>query len=322
MMTEEATIYIAGHAGLVGSALVRNLKRRGFTRLLTRSHRELDLTRQADVEDFFRQEQPEYVIIAAARVGGIHANASYPAQFIYNNLMISTNIIHAAWQSGVKKLINLGSSCIYPKMAPQPLKEEYLLTGPLEPTNEAYAVAKIAAIQLCHHYNTQYGTDFISAMPTNLYGPNDNYDLENSHVLPALIRKFHDAARGNAEEVRLWGDGSPQREFLYSDDLADAILWMMNNVDARRGPDLINVGSGEELSIRELAEKISRLFAYKGRIIWDTDRPNGTPRKLLDSSRLRALGWRPAVGLDEGLRLTVDDFLAHGPSAAEKGERQ
>jgi GDP-L-fucose synthase len=319
LMEKDATIYIAGHTGLVGSALVRNLRQRGFTRLIIRAHGELDLTRQADVEQFFQSERPEYVIIAAARVGGIHANSAYPAQFIFDNLMISANVIHASYRAGVTKLVNLGSSCIYPKLAPQPLKEEYLMTGPLEPTNEAYAVAKIAAIKLCHFYNKQYGTNFISAMPTNLYGPNDNYDLNNSHVLPALIRKLHDAAAGGAQTVTLWGDGSPLREFLHADDLADALLWLLEKADARGGPDLINIGSGEELSIKELAAEIARLFDFKGRIAWDATKPNGTPRKLLDSSLLRSLGWKPRVGLAEGLRTTINDFQARAASAPESG---
>lgn len=307
-MDLHSRIYVAGHRGLVGSAIMRRLDALGYDRILTRSHGELDLTRQADVEAFFARERPEYVFLAAARVGGIGANSAYPAQFIYDNLAIALNIIHASWKSGVTKLLNLGSSCIYPKMAPQPLKEEYLLSGPLEPTNEAYAVAKIAAIRLCKHFNDQYDTDFISAMPTNLYGPGDNYDLEGSHVLPAMIRKFHEATLTGGPVV-LWGDGSPWREFLYSEDLADAAVFLMENCDYREVGEFINVGAGRELQIRDLARIVADVTGYRGEIVWDTSKPNGTPRKLMDSSRLRALGWSPKVELEQGIVRSYHDFL-------------
>jgi len=310
---KSAKIYLAGHRGLVGSAIMRRLQAGGHTNIVTRTHAELDLCRQADVEDFFAAEKPEYVIIAAAKVGGIGANSAYPADFLYQNLMIATNLIHAAYGAGVKKLINLGSSCIYPKMAPQPMREDALLTGPLEVTNEAYAVAKIAAIRLCKHYNDQYGTNYLSAMPTNMYGPGDNYDLNNSHVLPAMIRKFHEAKMSGADTVTLWGDGSPFREFLYSDDLADALVYLLEHKDYADVGELINVGSGSELRIRELAETV-RFAVYAdvpGRscdIVWDSSKPNGTPRKLMDSGRLFGLGWKPKVGLAEGVRLAYVDF--------------
>ncbi len=307
-MDLHSRIYVAGHRGLVGSAIMRRLDALGYDRILTRSHGELDLTRQADVEAFFARERPEYVFLAAARVGGIGANSAYPAQFIYDNLAIALNIIHASWKSGVTKLLNLGSSCIYPKMAPQPLKEEYLLSGPLEPTNEAYAVAKIAAIRLCKHFNDQYDTDFISAMPTNLYGPGDNYDLEGSHVLPAMIRKFHEATLSGGPVV-LWGDGSPWREFLYSEDLADAAVYLMENCDYREVGEFINVGAGRELQIRDLARIVADVTGYRGEVVWDTSKPNGTPRKLMDSSRLRALGWAPKVELEQGIARSYQDFL-------------
>lgn len=307
-MDLHSRIYVAGHRGLVGSAIMRRLDALGYERIITRSHGELDLTRQADVEAFFARERPEYVFLAAARVGGIGANSTYPAQFIYDNLAIALNIIHASWKSGVTKLLNLGSSCIYPKMAPQPLKEEYLLSGPLEPTNEAYAVAKIAAIRLCKHFNDQYDTDFISAMPTNLYGPGDNYDLEGSHVLPAMIRKFHEATLTGGLVV-LWGDGSPWREFLYSEDLADAAVFLMENCDYKEVGEFINVGAGRELQIRDLARIVADVTGYRGEIVWDTSKPNGTPRKLMDSSRLRALGWSPKVELEQGIVRSYHDFL-------------
>ncbi|WP_158907798.1 GDP-L-fucose synthase family protein [Rectinema subterraneum] len=301
-------VYVAGHRGLVGSAIVRRLEAAGYDQIVTRTHAELDLTRQEEVEAFFEAERPEYVYLAAAKVGGIGANSTYPAQFIYENLAIALNVIEAARKYGVKKLLNLGSSCIYPKFAPQPIKEEYLLTGPLEPTNEAYAIAKIAAIKLCRYYNQQYGTNFISLMPTNLYGPGDNYDLENSHVLPALIRKFHEAKKAGGPVV-LWGDGSPMREFLHADDLADAAVFLMEHADAKDIGEFVNVGTGEDISIKNLAELVARIVGYSGEIVWDTSKPNGTPRKLLDVSRLAALGWKYKIGLEAGIASTYKDFL-------------
>ena len=308
-MLKTDKIYLAGHRGLVGSAILRRLGAKGYTNIVARSHAELDLERQAAVEAFFEVERPDYVILAAAKVGGIGANSSLPAEFIYDNLAVALNVIHSAYKYGVKKLLNLGSSCIYPKMAPQPLKEEYLLSGPLEPTNEAYAIAKIAAIRLCKHYNQQYGTNFISAMPTNLYGPGDNYDLRGSHVLPAMIRKFHEA-KAAGSEVMLWGDGSPYREFLHSDDLADAAVTLMEDFDAKDLGELINVGSQSELTIKDLAHKVAKVVGYTGPIHWDTGKPNGTPRKLMDSSRLFGLGWRPKIELDEGIAGAYGDFIA------------
>jgi GDP-L-fucose synthase len=302
-----AKVYVAGHRGLVGSAIVRRLKAGGYGNIITRTHKELDLTRQEEVEAFFAREKPEYVYLAAAKVGGIGANSTYPAQFIYENLAIALNMIEASRRYGVKKLLNLGSSCIYPKYAPQPIKEEYLLTGPLEPTNEAYAIAKISAIKLCKFYNQQYGTNFISLMPTNLYGPGDSYDLENSHVLPALIRKFHEA-KMKGGPVILWGDGSPMREFLHSDDLADAAVFLMENKDAAEIGEFVNVGTGEDLAIKDLAELVAKIVGYTGEIIWDTSKPNGTPRKLLDVSKLTALGWKYKIKLKEGIALTYQDF--------------
>ena len=303
-------VYVAGHRGLVASAIVRRLKAGGYGNIITRTHAELDLTRQEEVKAFFAAERPEYVYLAAAKVGGIGANSTYPAQFIYENLAIALNVIEAARKYGVKKLLNLGSSCIYPKYAPQPIKEEYLLTGPLEPTNEAYAIAKISAIKLCKFYNQQYGTNFISLMPTNLYGPGDNYDLENSHVLPALIRKFHEA-KMKGGPVILWGDGSPMREFLHSDDLADAAVFLMENKDAVDIGELVNVGTGEDLAIKDLAELVAKIVGYKGEIIWDTSKPNGTPRKLLDISKLTSLGWKYKISLQNGVEMTYRDFLLH-----------
>jgi GDP-L-fucose synthase len=313
-LTATSKIYLAGHRGLVGGAILRRLSRGGYDNIITRTHDDLDLTRQTEVETFFETEKPEVVILAAAKVGGIGANSAFPAEFIYQNLMISSNVIHAAYKTGVKKLLNLGSSCIYPKMAPQPMREDALLTGQLEVTNEAYAVAKIGAIRLCKHYNDQYGTNFLSAMPTNMYGPGDNYDLSSSHVLPALIRKFHEAKISGIDRVALWGDGSPFREFLYSDDLADAALYLLENKDYLDIGELINVGSGSELRIRELAGLICRAVYEDspGRtctITWDASKPNGTPRKLMDSSRLFALGWKPKVGLEAGVRVAYQDFL-------------
>lgn len=286
-MNKDSKIYVAGHRGLVGSAIVRNLEERGYTNIICRTHKELDLTRQADVEKFFEEEKPEYVFLAAAKVGGIHANNTRPAEFIYENLMIESNIIHSAYKYGVKKLLFLGSSCIYPKFANQPIKEEYLLTGELEPTNEAYAIAKITGIELCKFYRRQYGCDFISAMPTNLYGINDNFDLETSHVLPALIRKFHKAKINNQEEVVMWGTGKPLREFMYVDDLADALVHLMVNYSDEIH---VNMGTGKDLSIGELAQIVKEVVGYEGKIVNDLSKPDGTPRKLLDVSRLEATG--------------------------------
>lgn len=315
-MEKQAKIYVAGHRGLVGSAIVRRLQGAGYNNLVVRTHAELDLTNQQAVQAFFAEEKPEYVFLAAAKVGGIGANSTYPAEFIYINLAIALNVIDAAYQHGVKKLLNLGSSCIYPKLAPQPMKEEYLLSGPLEPTNEPYAIAKIAAIKLCASYNRQYSTNFISLMPTNLYGPHDNYHPFNSHVLPALIRRFHEAKESGTDRVELWGDGSPYREFLYSDDLADAAVYLMERYNAQDIGEFINVGSSQEVTIKELAELI-RNVVYEDapgrecRIQWDTSKPNGTPRKLLDCTRLTALGWKPKINLEEGIKLAYQDFFKH-----------
>jgi len=318
----DSRIYIAGHRGLVGSALMRNLQAKGYTNLLTRTHPELDLTRQADVEAFFAREKPDYVFLAAAKVGGIHANNEYPAEFIRDNLAIQTNIIHAAWQSQVKRLMFLGSSCIYPKLAPQPMKEEYLLTGPLEPTNRPYALAKIAGIEMCWSYNRQYGTQYLAVMPTNLYGPGDNYHPENSHVIPALIRKFHEAKVANAATVTVWGTGTPRREFLYSDDMADACVFLMNLPDenyqtllgsdeARTGifmPPVVNIGVGEDLTIKELAETVRKVVGYAGTIEFDPTQPDGSPRKLLNIRRLQNLGWQPITSLEMGLALAYQIY--------------
>jgi GDP-L-fucose synthase len=315
-MNKESRIYVAGHRGMVGAATVRTLKHRGYTNILVRSHAELDLTDQIATKAFFETERPEFVILAAAKVGGILANSTYKADFIYENLAIATNVIRTAWERGVKKLINLGSSCIYPKLAPQPMKEEHLLTGSLEPTNEPYAIAKIAAIKLCRYFNEQYGTNFVSLMPTNLYGPEDNFDLETSHVLPALIRKFHEATeamqRGTGEvAVELWGDGSPRREFLYVDDLANAVLFVLENLDARDLGELANVGTGTDISIKDLAAMIAEVVGYSGPVSWDTSKPNGTPQKLLDVSRLEAFGWSASTDLKTGLDLTYRWFLTN-----------
>ena len=306
-MERDAKIYVAGHRGLVGSAIVRRLQRAEYSHLLLKTHAELDLTNQAQTLAFFANERPDYVFLAAAKVGGIMANATYPAEFIQENIQIAANVIHASYRHGVKKLLNLGSSCIYPKLAPQPLKEEYLLTGPLEPTNRAYAVAKIAAIEMCDAYRTQYGCDFISAMPTNLYGPGDNYHPETSHVIPGLIRKFTDAQQTSAPAVTLWGTGSPLREFLYVDDLADACLFLMNTV-SRPGP--INVGSGQEVSIRDLAMLIRDVVGFPGEIAWDSSKPDGTPRKLLDTRLLQELGWKATTPLREGIERAVAAYGA------------
>ena len=300
-------IYVAGHRGMVGSAIVRRLAAGGYENLVTRSHAELDLTSQNAVSEFFREEKPGYVFLAAAKVGGIHANNIYRAEFIYQNLMIEANIIHAAWQAGVERLMFLGSSCIYPRDCPQPMKEEYLLTGPLEHTNEPYAVAKIAGIKLCESYNRQYGTRYVSVMPTNLYGPNDNYDLDNSHVLPALIRKAHEAKVSGERGLSVWGTGKPMREFLYVDDMADACVFLMESGI----PDgLFNVGSGEDVTIRELAETVMGVVGLEGTIMLDSSKPDGTPRKLLDVGRMRAIGWQAKTGLREGITKTYQDFLA------------
>ena len=297
-MEKDAKIYIAGANGMVGSAIVRKLSSKGYTNLLIPSSKELNLINQSLTQNYFEENKPDYVFVAAAKVGGIHANNTYPAEFLYDNLMIEANVIHAACQSGVKKLLFLGSSCIYPKMSPQPLKEEYLLTGELEPTNRAYAVAKIAGIELCRFYRQQYGCDFISAMPTNLYGPNDNYDLNNSHVLPALLRKFTEAKQNNVDEVVMWGTGKPLREFLHVDDLADACLFLMENYSE---DDHINVGSGEEVSIKELAELIKEIVGFEGEIVHDLSKPDGTPRKLMDNTKINNLGWEAKIGLREGV---------------------
>jgi GDP-L-fucose synthase len=302
-MKLDSKIYIAGHTGLVGSAIQRKLKEQGYSNIIGRTREELDLERQTQVEPFFEEQRPEYVILAAAKVGGILANNSFPAEFIYSNIMVQTNVIHSAYRTGVKKLLFLGSSCIYPKHCPQPMKEEYLLTGPLEPTNEPYALAKIAGIRTCQSYNRQYGTNYISVMPTNLYGPNDNFDLETSHVIPALIRKFHEAKIQSDSSVIIWGTGSPRREFLHVDDLADACIFLMNHYDES---DMINIGCGEDISIAELALLIKDIVGYTGNIEYNIDKPDGTPQKLLDVSKLKSLGWRPKLSLREGIKKTYE----------------
>ena len=302
-------IYVAGHRGMVGSAIVRRLRAEGFENLILRTSAELDLRRQSETEAFFREERPDFVFLAAAKVGGIHANNTFRAEFLYDNLQIQNNLIHGAWQHGVKKLLFLGSSCIYPRLAPQPLKEEYLLTGELEHTNEPYAIAKIAGIKMCDAYRSQYGFSAVSVMPTNLYGPNDNYDLENSHVLPALIRKFHEAKLSGAPQVTIWGSGKPLREFLHVDDLADACLFVMQRWDQ---PGFLNVGSGSDLSILELAEMIRDIVGYQGDLVLDPSRPDGTPRKLMDVSRIHALGWKHAIGLREGIARVYGEFRSLG----------
>lgn len=306
MMDKQSKIYVAGHRGMVGSAIVRNLKDKGYTNIIGKTSKELNLMRQDEVERFFEVEKPDYVFLAAAKVGGIHANNTYPAEFIYNNLMIESNIIHSAYKYGVKKLLFLGSSCIYPKMAPQPIKEEYLLTGSLEPTNEAYAIAKIAGIELCKFYRRQYGCDFISAMPTNLYGINDNFDLETSHVMPALIRKFHEAKINGDKEVVMWGTGKPKREFLYVDDLADACVHLMSNYSDETH---VNVGTGEDVEIRELAQIIKEVVGYEGEIVNDLSKPDGTPRKLLDVSLLESTGWKYSTKLKDGIFKVYEWYL-------------
>ena len=309
MMEKDARIYVAGHRGLVGSALVRRLKADGYQNLLLRSSAELDLRQQSAVNTFFSTEKPDFVFLAAARVGGIMANKTYPADFIYDNLAIQNNVLHAAYTYGVQQLLFLGSSCIYPKLAPQPLREEYLLTGPLEPTNEPYAVAKIAGVKMCEAYNRQYGTRFIAAMPTNLYGPHDNFDPQTSHVLPALMRKFHEAHRDGRDVVELWGTGTPRREFLHCDDLADACLFLMKDF---HGESLINIGVGKDLEIRELAAMIADIVGYQGEIEWDAEKPDGTPRKIMDVSRIHDLGWRANIGLEEGIRQTFEWYREEG----------
>jgi GDP-L-fucose synthase len=306
VLRSDSRIFIAGHRGLVGSAVLRRLRADGFGNIITKSHAELDLTRQADVERFFETELPEFVFLAAAKVGGIHANNTYPAEFIHVNLSIQCNVIHAAYRFGAKKLMFLGSSCIYPKFAPQPMKEEHLLTGVLEPTNEPYAIAKIAGIIECRSYRRQYGADFISVMPTNLYGTGDNFDLENSHVIPALIRKFHEAKTSGAPAVTVWGTGAAKREFLHVDDMAGACVFLMNSYD---GEDFVNIGTGEDVSIGETAALVRESVGFKGEIVFDTSKPDGTPRKLLDVSRLHALGWRHKIGLREGLASTYRWYL-------------
>jgi GDP-L-fucose synthase len=312
-MNKQDKIYVAGHRGMVGSAIVRKLQAEGHTNIVVRTSKELDLKEQQAVRGFFAQEKPAYVYLAAAKVGGIHANNVYRAQFLYENLMIESNIIHAAHENGVKKLLFLGSSCIYPKMAPQPLKEESLLTGPLEQTNEPYAIAKIAGIKLAESYRRQYGCNYISAMPTNLYGPNDNYDLNNSHVLPALIRKFHTAKVTGAPSVEVWGTGSPMREFLHVDDLADACYFLMGHYDEEL---FLNIGTGEDLTIKALAEMIKDIVGYTGELRWNTEKPDGTPRKLMDVSRLHSLGWKHRIGLREGITAVYAEFAKSAPESA------
>ena len=309
-MQSEGSIFIAGHSGLAGSAILRALQSRGYSRLIVRTHQELELTDAGAVKDFFQQERPESVFLAAAKVGGIQANNTLPAEFLRENLLIQTHVLHEAWQAGVKKLLFLGSSCIYPKLAPQPIPESALLTGELEPTNDAYALAKIAGIQLCKAYRKQYGANFIAVMPTNLYGPQDNFHPEHSHVLPALLRRFHEAQRDGLQEVTVWGSGTPKREFLHSDDLASACLFLMEHYDS---PEIINIGWGQDCTIRELAEMIAKTVGYTGKLKWDDSRPDGTPRKVLDNRKLSALGWEPKISLQEGLRLTYQWYLKnHG----------
>lgn len=305
-MLKNSKIYVAGHRGMVGSAIVRELQRQGYNNLVLRTHKELDLTRQADVEAFFEAEKPEYVFLAAAKVGGIMANQRALADFMYDNMILEMNVIHAAWKNGCKKLEFLGSSCIYPRMAPQPMPESCLLTSALEPTNEAYALAKISGLKYCEFLNRQYRTDYISVMPTNLYGPNDNYHPEHSHVLPALIRRFHEAKEAGLKEVVCWGDGSPLREFLYVDDLANLCIFLMNNYS---GNETVNAGTGKEITIKQLSEMVAKIVGYEGSIKWDTTKPNGTPRKLLDVSKATKLGWTYKTELEEGIKLAYQDFV-------------
>jgi GDP-L-fucose synthase len=314
-MELNSRIYVAGHRGLVGTALMRRLQAGGYRNIITRTHAELDLTSQQAVREFFAAERPEYVFLAAAKVGGIHANNAYPAEFIHENLAIQTNVIHSAYETGVNKLLFLGSSCIYPKHAPQPMKEEHLLTGLLEPTNEPYAIAKIAGIKMCAAYNRQYGTNFICVMPTNLYGPGDNYDLESSHVIPALIRKVHEAKiqtqiTGHESPVVIWGTGNPRREFLFSDDLGDACVYLMEHCDAREIGELVNIGTGRDCTIAEVALLVADVVGFQGKLTYDTTRPDGTPQKLLDVSRLTAMGWKATIGLREGLGRAYANFLS------------
>ena len=309
-MNQSDKIYVAGHNGMVGSALVRILRSKGFENIVTRSSREMDLRNQLSVDNFFAKEKPEYVFMAAAKVGGIQANNTYKAEFLYDNLMIESNIIHAAYKNNVAKFLFLGSSCIYPKLAPQPLKESYLLSGLLEPTNEPYAIAKIAGIKLCEYYHEQYGCNFISAMPTNLYGPGDNYDLEGSHVMPALLRKFHEAFVSNQANVTIWGSGTPKREFLHVDDLAEACLFLMLNYNDK---SFVNIGTGKDISIKDLSLLIKDITGFKGELMWDSSKPDGTPRKLMDVSKMSDLGWSAKISLDEGIRMTYNlhpDFSA------------
>ena len=313
-MDKGAKIYVAGHRGMVGSAIVRELRRQGYNNIITRTHRELDLTRQQEVEDFFSLEKPEYVFLAAAKVGGIIANQDALADFMWENMIMEMNVIHSAWENSCKKLEFLGSSCIYPRMATQPMKENCLLTSELEKTNEAYALAKISGLKYCEYLNRQYGTDYISVMPTNLYGPNDNYHPTHSHVLPALIRRFHEAKQDGKTEVTCWGDGSPLREFLYVDDLANLCVFLMNHYS---GNETVNAGTGKELSIKELTELVTKVVGYTGKILWDTSKPNGTPRKLLDVSKAEKLGWHYKTELDEGIKLAYMDFLQN-PLRAER----
>ena len=314
MMEKDARIFVAGHRGMVGSAIVRELERQGYTNIVTRTHKELDLTRQDQVERFFAEEKPEYVFLAAAKVGGIMGNVTAKADFMYENMMIEMNVIHAAWKNSCKKVEFLGSSCIYPRMAPQPITEDALLTSSLESTNEAYALAKISGLKYCEYLNSQYGTDYISVMPAGLYGPNDNYHPEHSHVLPALIRRFHEAKVEGKESVTCWGDGSPLREFLYVDDLANLCVFLMNNYS---GNETVNAGSGKELTIKELTELVAKVVGYTGRVEWDHTRPNGTPRKLLDVSKAKQLGWTYKTELEDGIRLAYEDFLQN-PVRAER----
>lgn len=314
MMDKDGKKYVAGHKGMVGSAIVRALEKNGYTNIITKSHKELDLTRQDQVEAFFNKEKPDYVFLAAAKVGGIIANNEHPADFMYDNMILEMNVIHSAWKNNCKKLMFLGSSCIYPRMAPQPMPESCLLTSSLEQTNEAYALAKISGLKYCEYLNRQYGTDYISVMPTNLYGPNDNYHPKHSHVLPALIRRFHEAKESGAKEVYCWGTGSPLREFLYVDDLADACVYLMNNYS---GNETVNLGTGKELTIKELTELVAKVVGYEGEIKWDPSKPDGTPRKLLDVSKLESLGWKYKTELEEGIRLSYEDFL-NNPMRAER----
>lgn len=313
-MEKNSKIFVAGHRGMVGSAILRKLQKDDYTNIIVRNHTELDLTNQVAVQDFFHKERPEYVFLAAAKVGGIIANSLHPADFMYENMMLEMNVINAAWRNGCKKLEFLGSSCIYPRLAPQPMQESCLLTSELEKTNEAYALAKISGLKYCEYLNKQYNTDFISVMPTNLYGPNDNYHPEHSHVLPALIRRFHEAKTKNLPQVICWGDGSPLREFLYVDDLADLCVWLMNNYS---GNETVNAGTGKEISIRELSYTVARIVGYEGEIVWDTSKPNGTPRKLLDVSKATNLGWSYKTELKEGIALSYKDFLEN-PMRAER----